>query len=420
MPLVLTNNPDIALAQEWIAQIHHWIAVNGLVGYDPFDVKAHPWIRAAQRRPLLRKATTAICDLFPHASRYLLDVAPTLNPKALALTALGDMRLYQVTGDKAHLTRGLDRLDELRRCACDNHAGLCWGYPFAVHAVGLDTPRDTPVAVVCAIAGEAFLLAHEITREQKYLDAADDVARFMLDELPRLESPGGDWCFAYTPTDRRRVHNANLLVVEHIARTAERLNNDALGDEIGPALNFTLSRQRDDGAWPNGEHIEGDPYEPGLMRLVDHHHTGFVLRSLFRIQKVLSNDGIADALRRGIVRYTKLIRPNGMPVNEYAAWPVDIHACAEGILCPSALVDVMPGALARALLVMRWTHQYLRDTRSGMPWYRKYPGVAAHIIFPRWGVAWMYRALAEYLYAHTVSRDRNKADGPRADAQAHS
>ena len=50
MPLRLTNNPDIALAQEWIAQIHHWIAVNGLEGHDPFDVKAHPWIRAAQRR----------------------------------------------------------------------------------------------------------------------------------------------------------------------------------------------------------------------------------------------------------------------------------------------------------------------------------------------------------------------------------
>ena len=403
MPLRLTNDRDIHLAQEWILQLHAWLRRHGLVGYDPFDIKAHPWISGIQHRPLLRKGSTALCDIFPTLSRWLLRIQPAINPKALALTALGHLRLHQITGDAVHLENGLDTLEQLSHLAVPGHAGPCWGYPFPVRATGLDCPAYTPVSVVCAIAGEAFLLAHEITRDQSHLDTALGIAAFFLEELPRIPCENGAWCFAYTPVDRRRVHNANLLAAEHIVKTAERAGNAVMGEEVRPAVAFSLAAQREDGAWPYGASGAGEPYEPKLMGLVDHHHTGFVLRALYGINSVLPSPELSGALKKGYRFYRTLIRPDGTPINAYGTWPVDIHACAEGILCNSVLAELRPGAIDAALLVMRWTHYNMRDPRDGAPRYRAYPFFTSRIVFPRWGVAWMYRALAEYLF---VTRKR--------------
>lgn len=399
MPLRLTNNRDIHLAQEWIVQLHTWLLQHGMAGYDPFDIKAHPWIGCLQRHPFLRKGSTAACDLFPLLSRRLLRIQPALNPKTLALTALGHLRLHQVTGDAIHLENGIDTLAQLLPLAAPGHRGLCWGYPFPVRATGLDCPANTPVGVVSAIAGEAFLLAHEITRDTCHLYTAQEISTFFLNELPRIPGGNGAWCFAYTPLDRRRVHNANLLAAEHVARTADRTGDRDTLETLKPAVAFSLAAQREDGAWPYGVCSAEEPYEAGLMQLVDHHHTGFVLRALHGINTVMPSPELVEAIEKGYAFYRTLIRRDGMPVNAYGPWPVDIHACAEGILCNSVLADQKPGALITALLVMRWTHFNMRAPRDGAPRYRKYPFFTSRIAFPRWGVAWMYRALAEYLFA---------------------
>ncbi len=384
-------------------QLHRWIAKYGLEGYDPFDIKAHPRIRALQRQPLLRKGSTALCDLFPTLSRRALRVRPSLNPKAIALVALGDLRLFQITGDAVHLDNGLDGLKRLEALAVEGYRGPCWGYPFPVRAAGLDCPARTPVIVVCAIAGEAFLLAHKISNDRRYLDTAIGVSAFLLGDVPRVSRGGREWCFAYSLSDLRRVHNANLLAVEHILRTAARTGDAEALPEVQPALEFSLSAQREDGAWPYGVCDEDEPYEPALMRLVDHHHTGFVLRSLHGIHTAAPSTVTLEALRAGYQYYKNLVLPSGMPVNGGGRWPVDIHACAEGVLCNSVLSPSLPGALAKAVLVLRWSHYHLRNPRDGAPWHRKYPFFKSRMVFPRWGVAWMYRALAEYLY---VVRDK--------------
>lgn len=403
MPLHLTNNRDIHLAQEWIVQLHTWIARNGLTGYDPFDVKAHPYIRCSQSYSLARKATTLGCDLFPVLTRRGLGIPPSLNPKALALTAMGHLRLFQITDDACHLDNGLHTLQQLKEIALTDYAGPCWGYPFPVYGKGVDCPANTPVAVVCAIAGSAFLMAYEITQDEGYLDQACGIVAFFLEDLPRVAPSGDEWCFAYTPKDLRRVHNANLLAIEHIWRTATFVGRKEWIDETRPALLFTLKGQHANGAWPYGAWCPGEPFEGGLMTLIDHHHSGFVLRSLYAIYQVEPTGLLLELLHKGYSFYRTLIRQNGMPISAHAAYPVDIHACAEGVLCNSVLSECMPGAFNHAAAVLRWTHVHLRRWPDGAPWYRKYPFFTSRIVFPRWGVAWMYRALAEYLYMHSKS-----------------
>ena len=400
MRLVLSNNPDIALAQEWLNQIDAWFEQHGTVGPDPFDIKTHPLIRSLQKYKGPRRCATLACDIFPHASRRLLRIAPTDNPKTHALLALGGLRLFQVTRDECWLEKARTALDWLLAHPSASFAGLCWGYPFAVTGQGLNTPPGTPVAVISAIAGEAFALAHEVTGDERLLASIRSIARFMLGDLPRLDGPDGTHCFGYTPGDHRRVHNANLLVVEHLIHAARLAGMEECLDPAMPALAFSLKAQREDGAWPYGYHAEGDPYEAGLLNLVDHHHTGFVLRSLHAIETLIPGSVPADVLERGYRFYkTRLNGPFGMPVNDYGRFPVDIHACAEAILCPSVLSERFGSSCwTPAFHAMRWAHQFLRDPRTGAPWHRYYPMHVSRITFPRWGAAWVFRALAEYLY----------------------
>ena len=399
MRIDLCNQPEIALAQEWSGQIDTWFERHGTAGPDPFDIKAHPLMRRVQRRKWPRRCATLVCDLFPRATRRLLRIAPTENPKTHALLALGGLRLFQVTQDEYWLDASWKRLDWLMGHVSQGHAGLCWGYPFDVTGQGLHTPAGTPVSVVSAIAGEAFALAHELRGREEDLEAARSIARFMLTDLPRMDGPEGTLCFGYTPGDRRRVHNANLLVAEHLAR-ADRISDmpEALSPALS-ALQFTLNEQRADGAWPYGSPAEGEPYEAGLLALVDHHHTGFVLRSLNALRHDLPGQVPDAALEHGFRFYRdRLLEPTGMPVNEYGRYPVDIHACAEAVLCFSALSERFPGCQQPALNAMRWAHRHLRDPKTGAPWHRRYPLHVARIAFPRWGAAWMFRALAEYLF----------------------
>ena len=399
MPLTPANDPDIALAQEWLGELDAWLAAHGTAGPDPFDVKQHPWLRAAQGKPLRRKAGTVLCDAFPHAARRLLKIAPTENPKTHALLALGKLRLHQVTGDPSYLETAEGHLGWLREHPAVTGHGLGWGYPFAIAAQGLETPANTPVCVVGAIAGEAFLLAHACTGAAGHLESAAAIARHFTEDIPRLAETEGASCFAYGPEDHRAVHNANLLVAQHLLEVAVHTNDEPMARLALRAVQFTLNAQRPDGAFPYGALVPGQGFEPGLLDLVDHHHTGFVLRSLHAINRHAESPAIKEALRRGYGLYRTLYTEDGAPRDAHRAYPVDIHACAEAILCPAVLKATVMGAQRQSTLALRWAWWSMRDRETGAPYYRKYRGFVSKVAYPRWGVAWMYRALAEYLWA---------------------
>jgi len=404
-----SNNPDIALAQEWFEEVQAWFDRHGTAGYDPFDIKQHAWIKAAQQHPLRRKLTSGLCDLFPYAVRSRLNVEKTENPKTHALLALAHLRLHAVDPENGHTEHARRHLDWLAGNAVSCGGGIGWGYPFDVSGTGVNTPKNTPVAVVSAIAGDAFLRAYEITRDAVLLENARAIARFICTALPRMEDEEGAYCFGYTPGDRRRVHNANLLAAEHLFRVWAATGDDDLLRAAEPALAFTLRRQRGDGAWPYGEYAPGEPFEESLMRLVDNHHTGFVLRSLYGIYRCRPESDLQEAVQRGFKFYRSLFTDAGMPITAQGAYPVDIHACAEGILCPSLLSDAMPSAKTLAVLVLRWTWFQMRDRETGAPYYRQYRRFTSKIAYPRWGAAWICRALAEYVvHFHD---DRERVDG---------
>jgi hypothetical protein len=392
----------------WYKQLSAWIDLNGLCGFDPFDVKQHYLIRATQRTKWARRATTLLTDMFPYGLRKVLHVSKTENPKAHALVALASLRCFELKRDEVELLRAQKHLDWLLQNSNREYAGLSWGYPFDVHGAGVQTPKRTPIGVVCSIAGEAFSLAYELTRQSTYANAVEQIATHFLQVFPRIESSDGTYCFGYTPKDLRRVHNANLHVAEHLFRTFRLTGDETYSIAAAPALEFTLRRQREDGAWSYGEWNRDEPFEKGLMEIVDHHHTGFVLRSLHAIDGMSNELRVATQLRRGFAYYREhLFTQNGMPIHAYAKYPVDIHACAEGILCPSLLSNCFDDAFQLAHRCLHWTSTHMVSS-EGLPYYRAYPWFTSRLMCTRWGLAWLYRALSEYIIAESRSRDQSR------------
>jgi len=80
-------------------------------------------------------------------------------------------------------------------------------------------------------------------------------------------------------------------------------------------------------------------------------------------------------------------------------YPINIHSCAEAILCHSTLAPDFPEAAGYLRRCVPWILQTMqhsegwfvymvRKTKPGFDWKLKIPYI-------RWGQAWMLRALAE-------------------------
>jgi hypothetical protein len=166
----------------------------------------------------------------------------------------------------------------------------------------------------------------------------------------------------------------------------------ALLKRAGQALRYTLDGQHSNGAWP----YRGPPdHSPGV---IDHYHTGFVLRALESIYRIEPGPEILDALRKGGEYYREYLFADGrIPRRtDRKVYPIDIHSCSEAILCCTILGERFPRFSSLADVVLEWTVNEMQDP-GGFFYYRKYPLYTSRAAFLRWGQAWMMLALSEYL-----------------------
>jgi len=375
-----------------------WIDRHGWAGFDPYDLRARP----AFRRPgAVGGALRRLDDLAPWALRRALGVRPTVNAKAMALFADGFRRLYGATGDERHLDRAREALAWLEANASPGYNGLCWGYPFD-WATRILVPRGTPSAVVTATAGQAFLGFWELTGEARYLDACRGICTFFTADLNRDEVGDGALCFSYTPLDRFHVHNANLMVAELLAQVGAATGDDGLSGLAARAAAYALGEQNADGSlcyW-------GRDQDTGCR--IDHYHSGFEIRSLHAIWRVTGAPEVERAWRAYHAFYAaRLFEDGTVPkLTPASTYPIDIHACAEAILCNSVLAIDVPAAAAILDRCLPWTldhmqspegwfaHRILR-LRGRREWRVAMP-------YMRWGQAWMLRALAEVVALDTA------------------
>jgi rhamnogalacturonyl hydrolase YesR len=368
-----------------------WLASNGWAGYDPYDVRGTSFFRRLNRNWYTSTGFKAISFLSPLVLRRLLRIPKMVNAKAVALIAHAYLNLYAMTDRDDYLDEAQKALIWLETHSSPGYSGPCWGYPFDWDARTF-IPACTPSSVVTSIAVEAFLRAHELLGDRHYLKVVRGCADFVVHDLNQDCVSSDALCFSYTPLDHWHVHNANLFSCATLARVGQLIGTHEWDDLIQQGTGYTLNAQRNDGGW----YYWGPPDQ--MLYIVDHYHTGYVLRCLDSIERTMRMPGISDAIKRGYHFYKQtLFTRDGVPkYTEHDLYPIDIHSCAEAIICLVTLRNRFPDAVDRARRVAQWTVEHMLAA-DGHFYYRRYPYLVIRIPFVRWSQAWMLRALTSLL-----------------------
>ncbi len=374
-----------------------WLEANGWAGYDPYDIRGTGWYRRmAEWRGLaeraLRKAPLTFIQKYPLAARWLIT-EKTVNPKAMGLFVAAFCRLYQTTGNQAYLEKAESCAQWLLENNAEQYPGLSWGYPFDWQSV-VFIPKGTPSVVVSATVGDGFFLLAQLTENKNYYDACRQICNFILNGLSRTEIDSETFCFSYTPIDQFLVHNANLLGAEFLARTGSLLDEPewcAIGACAG---NYALREQNEDGSLHYWGKLQ-NAYAPNHL---DCYHSGFEIRSLWGLGKATGDKRFQQAALNYYDCFSKLYIGNNGEVMTLpnTLFPVDIHACAEALLCPAVLHEANPDeSLDIISRVLPWTVNLMRNPNGSFAYMAFEDGQVDRTPYIRWGQAWMLRALAE-------------------------
>jgi rhamnogalacturonyl hydrolase YesR len=399
-----------------------WVERNGWAGYDPYDLRGHPFfLRLAalkNRNIALRLVVDGVMqmtDLSPSLLRKIFRIRQAVNAKGMGLFAAAYLDLHQRLGEDGYLKKALACLDWLEKNRAAGYAGDCWGYPFDWQSA-VFTPAGVPSAVVSSICGDAFWSFYRFTGEKRYLAACESICDFLVNSL-NIDLVSEDrLCFSYTPRDHSHVHNANLFAAEFLVRVGKELKREDFYQQGMKAMDFTIADQRADGAFYYRAPADRAAYNLPASSLghIDHYHTGFVLRSLYSIYKITGEKRAFKALAKGYRFYRDNLFEDGTVPRAFAhsLYPVNIHGCAEAVLCMSILSDLFPDALGYAARAFRWTranmqaadgHFYYTKSKFELKAYSfnralKIPylkfGQTSKIPYIRWGQAWMIRAMA--------------------------
>lgn len=387
-----------------IQRLLTWIAQNGWAGYDPYDVKDNFIYRLVHKTKYPRLAVERLFLLrFPRCARTLIRVQPQVNAKAMGLLAYSFVDLYEIEHDPDHKTRAEECLSWLEANKSHGYPGHCWGYPFNWYTL-ITIPKWTPSTVVTTVVAEAFYRAAEAFHDNRLSAVGEQTSDFYMKGLNRTELTKDELCFSYTPLDRFTVHNANLFTAKQLFNLGQRLELKPATDLAVKALNYTLNCQNPDGSW-----FYGGP--PGtILTQIDHYHTGYVLRTLHDIYALHPDDKILKAIEAGLGFYLEnMFEPDGAPgLYPGKRYPIDIHSCAEAILCLTTLQSRFPHCQETAAKTLAWTLANMQH-ETGCFYYRIYRKWADTFPYIRWAQAWMLRALSAVRKAEAIPNEPHAA-----------
>lgn len=367
-----------------IESLEEWFSTNGLTGYDPFDAKGLPYLLFMQKSRFTRVGLNFLLEGLPRASRVLLGVHPAINAKGIALLTSAYVNRYESSGERYFLDKAIETtnwlLEEGERWDPDV---VAWGYPFDWQSRVL-IPRNTPSSVVTAFGLQAILAVRQYQPGLIPTDYFMKIGHFFTQSLNR--SPDG--CFSYTPVDQFRVHNANLFSVWSLLKISQITNNNKLIAAAIPALNYTVNQQGPQGEFGYWGDEDNNP-------IIDHYHTGYVIRMLNRIQLLQPNLNLEAVITKAMGYYLGNLFDDDFPRDQISRlYPVNIHTLSEMIL----LYCELPQYRVQLVSKLDTVIDFLRDTMQFKPGqfaYKYYPRHLVKIPFFRWNQAWVYYALSK-------------------------
>ncbi|HEX4122264.1 MAG TPA: hypothetical protein VH619_16725 [Verrucomicrobiae bacterium] len=382
----------------------NWIEAEKYESHDPYDVWGTKYGLFARRlyyknrfigAPLILPLLLAeiVC---PHARVFFTRKQRFATADAQLVLAFSN--LYSLTSESRYLYHARALAGELLQYSIPGYSGYCWGYPFDwQHNRGL-WERNTPFITATPYCYEAFVLLYEVTGEDSFLEVAKSIARFVQHDLQDVPTSSDAAAGSYSPRDDSQVINASAYRAMVLYDAAAKFNVVEYEKTAERNLNFILQTQRDDGAWL---YAHNNPAET----FIDHFHTCFVLKNLWKLNRRLRSSSVAAAISRGYEYYRRnLFGPGGLP-RSFSVKPrmqlarYELYDFAEAINLGALLRKDIPEAFEMGQNVAETVCRRFQ-LPDGHFVTRVY-GVGIKHVFPflRWPQAQMFHALTRFLLA---------------------
>ena len=377
--------------QRSLDQLINYCERVGHRGYDPYDTLNSPLFRKLPGR-LIPAVFIQIQKRLPINLRPVLGIQKGFNPKAMGLFLKAYTLLFEKTKEKRYLDRANYLFEWLSENYSEGYSGYAWGYNFDWASPGNYLKMFTPSVVVTSFVVDGINEYYRVTQKEKAAEIIISAANYIRKDIPVLQFKEGI-SFSYTHLSTGACYNASLLAAEVLSKAhAIKPNFDDV-EKVKQAVQFVLSKQKDDGSWL----YSLDP-ETNRERYQIDFHQGFILISLFNILNLLneSSTSVSQAIRKGLAfYYQNQFEKSGKSMWRLPKkWPVDIHNQSQGIITFSRLSEFNPIYHDFARTIASWTVHNMQSNK-GFFYYRINPALKNRISFIRWGQAWMLLALTE-------------------------
>lgn len=292
------NETQRSRVSDGVAQFSTWLDEVGYASHDPYDLWGTTmgcWARKlyydkGKVGALFVAPMLAVDVLFPKLIRKFIKKCRYATCDAQLMMAF--LNLHKFEGDDKWLTKAIALGDEVLDYSIPGYAGYCWGYPFDWQNNKGMWPKNTPFITCTPYCYEAFLRLHEATGEQRYLEIVESIAKFIYVDLHDVEFGEGSAAGSYSPIDKSMVVNATAYRAFILLEAGKRFLNQDYIDAAMRHIQFVLETQREDGSWL---YAVGNNAE----EFIDHFHTCFVLKNLWKANQLLKRDDLAECIVLG-------------------------------------------------------------------------------------------------------------------------
>jgi hypothetical protein len=378
-----------ATLEQSLHRVIAWVLRHEYRAYEPADGNLSFLTSLTASRVLPMRILQQVVLRAPFNLRPFIGIRP--HESAIGRGYMAAAYLLQVlhhpTGDSR--TEAVACLDWLIRHRSRSSATCyAWGDPYDYASRAGHRPRDEPLLVWTALIGHTFLDAYRTLANERYLEVAEGVGRWIL-SLPREDTATGT-CLSYIARRQSSIHNANAVGASFLARYGTLTGDGVALRVASAAMEYTCRRQRSDTGWYYAE----DP----RYHWVDSFHTGYILSALKQYRDVTGDCAFDESLRRGRRFYVShFFEPAGRPRYFHdRTHPVDIQCAAQAIETLSLLGDDDPSDLLRATRVALWTVANMQQNDGHFD-YRRYGRWRVQTPMLHWGQATMAKALAVLL-----------------------
>lgn len=300
---------------------------------------------------------------------------------------------HLATGEDKYLEFVESALSWLMQNKSTGYSGFCWGNDFDFASRAGIFPKGLPTIVWTSHIQEAFNLAYDVLKKNKYKEVVISTANFIENDLQRIQDSTGI-CFAYAPGIVKPVHNSNLLGAAALLRAWKYTGNEKHLELAKQSINWSVSRINNDGSWFYGDE--------NMLHWIDNYHTAYNLDSLCKAHEIAGKDLVNPEIIKKTYHYWKshLFTEDFQPKFYHnRLYPLDIQAAAQAVESFSRYSQYESEALNSARKVAHWTINNMLK-KNGSFRYRIYKYWKNNLEPIHWGQAAMLSALG-YLLFHT-------------------